>query len=52
VTLALLLGLSCQAATIEGRVVAIVDSDTIMVLDAGRLQHRIRLCGIDAFQKK
>ena len=49
---ALLLALSCHAATIEGRVVAIADGDTITVLDADRVQHRIRLGGIDAPEKR
>lgn len=52
VLLALLLGLSCHAGTIEGRVVAIADGDTITVLDADRVQHRIRLGGIDAPEKR
>lgn len=52
VILALLLGLSCNAGTVEGRVVAIADGDTITVLDADRVQHRIRLGGIDAPEKR
>lgn len=37
---------------ITGYVVSIADGDTITVLDAGRQQHKIRLAGIDAPEKK
>ena len=50
-TLALWLGLSCQAGTIEGRVVSVADGDTVTVLDAAKVQHKIRLSGIDAPEK-
>jgi len=40
------------AATLDGRVVGVHDSDTITVLDASRQQHRIRLAGIDAPELK
>ncbi len=40
------------AATLEGWVVAIQDGDTITVLDDARMQHRIRLSGIDAPEKR
>jgi endonuclease YncB( thermonuclease family) len=43
---------TCNAATIEGRVVGIADGDTITVLDADKTQHKIRLAGIDAPEKK
>lgn len=36
------------AATLDGRVVGVHDGDTITVLDANRVQHKIRLAGIDA----
>ena len=49
--LALLFGLSCQARTIEGRVVGVADGDTVTVLDADKVQHKIRLSGIDAPEK-
>lgn len=40
------------AETITGRVVAIADGDTITVLDSSNAQHKIRLSGIDAPEKK
>jgi len=49
--LALLLGLTCHAGTIEGRVVRVADGNTITVLDARKVQHKIRLAGIDAPEK-
>lgn len=46
-----LLGLPCQADLISGRVVSVSDGDTITVLDANKVQHKIRLAGIDAPEK-
>jgi len=37
-----------EARWLEGRVVSVEDGDTVTVLDASRVQHRIRLAGIDA----
>lgn len=34
--------------TVLGRVVGVLDGDTITVLDAAKVEHRIRLYGIDA----
>ena len=34
--------------TLHGRVVRIADGDTLTVLDDSRVQHRVRLAGIDA----
>lgn len=51
---ALLLALAASCAwadTLTGRVVAVLDGDTITVLDASRQEHRIRLSGIDAPEK-
>lgn len=48
----LLCGLACQAATIEGQVVGVADGDTVTVLDANKVQHKVRLSGIDAPEKK
>ena len=50
--LVLLVWQTCQSRTIEGIVVAISDGDTITVLDAEKVQHKIRLGGIDAPEKK
>ncbi len=36
------------AEELSGRIVRVADGDTITVLDAARVQHRIRLAGIDA----
>lgn len=40
-----------DAATITGKVVTVADGDTITVMDAGKVQHKIRLSGIDAPEK-
>ena len=37
-----------QAETLTGRVVRVTDGDTIVVLDSSKVQHKIRLTGIDA----
>ena len=41
-----------QAEILAGRVVKIADGDTLTVLDASKQQHRIRLTGIDAPERK
>jgi endonuclease YncB( thermonuclease family) len=41
-----------SAETITGRVVGVADGDTITVLDSSKTQHKIRLTGIDAPEKK
>lgn len=46
-----LLVLPSQAELISGRVVHVADGDTVTVLDAGKVQHKIRLAGIDAPEK-
>ena len=46
-----LLALACQADTLRGRVVGVADGDTVTVLDAQKVQHKIRLSGIDAPEK-
>ncbi|VTU18659.1 Thermonuclease precursor [Variovorax sp. SRS16] len=43
-----LAALHAQAERIDGRVVTVADGDTIVVLDALKVQHRIRLGAIDA----
>lgn len=37
-----------HAETLTGRVVSVADGDTITVLDDAKVQHKIRLAGIDA----
>ena len=37
-----------QAGTLTGRVVRVSDGDTVVILDSGNAQHKIRLTGIDA----
>lgn len=39
-------------AGITGRVVSIIDGDTITVLDNSNIQYKVRLAGIDAPEKK
>jgi endonuclease YncB( thermonuclease family) len=45
--LLLLLPLASWSAELEGRVVRIVDGDTLVLLDASNTQHKVRLAGID-----
>jgi endonuclease YncB( thermonuclease family) len=47
-----LLSLTALADTLDGRVVGVTDGDTITVLDADNVQHKIRLAGIDAPEKR
>ena len=47
-----LIALPVSADTLAGEVVGIADGDTITVVDADRHQHRIRLSGIDAPERK
>jgi len=46
-----LLASSVQAGLISGRVVHVADGDTITILDAGKIQYKVRLAGIDAPEK-
>jgi len=46
--LALSLSPALSADTLTGKVVRVVDGDTLYVLDADKTQHKIRLAGIDA----
>lgn len=39
------------ADTLIGKVVGVADGDTVTVLDAQQVQHRVRLMGIDAPEK-
>ena len=47
-TLILLFFCSLVHADITGRVVAVIDGDTIKVLDAHNTEYKVRLSGIDA----
>lgn len=44
-------GPALAASMLNGRIVAVLDGDTVTLLDAGRKQHRIRLAQIDAPEK-
>lgn len=54
VALSLLVGVvqCAEPYTVEGKCVGITDGDTLVVLDSKNAQHRIRLTGIDAPEKK
>ena len=43
--------LTAWADTLTGRVIAVLDGDTITILDASDQQHKIRLAGIDCPEK-
>lgn len=43
---------SAGAEVLSGRVVGVSDGDTITVLDGAKVQHKIRVAGIDAPEKK
>lgn len=43
---------SVQAGVLRGRVVAILDGDTLAVRDAANQEHRVRLAEIDAPEKR
>jgi len=45
-------GLGHAGQLLEGRVVSIADGDTITILDAKKQQHRVRLKGIDAPERR
>lgn len=49
---ALLLTPFAQASILLGRVVGVLDGDTITLLDDDHTQHKIRLVGIDSPEKK
>ena len=49
--LVLLAAPGIMAGTLTGRVVGVSDGDTVTVLDSSKVQHKIRLAGIDAPEK-
>lgn len=51
ILLTMLVALACQAEVITGKVVRVTDGDTITILDADKIQHKVRLAGIDAPEK-
>jgi endonuclease YncB( thermonuclease family) len=52
VSLLLCLALQAHADILTGKVIHVADGDTITVLDDTHTQHKIRLAGIDAPEKK
>jgi len=50
--LLLLFPLVSWSQELTGRVVRIIDGDTLVVLDASNTQHKIRLAGIDCPERK
>ena len=48
----LLLAFQAHADTLLGKVIHVADGDTITVLDDTNIQHKIRLAGIDAPEKR
>jgi endonuclease YncB( thermonuclease family) len=47
-----LIGVPARADWLMGRVVAITDGDTLTILTTDRVQHRVRLAGIDTPEKR
>jgi endonuclease YncB( thermonuclease family) len=47
-----LLSTAAQAADLTGRIIRIVDGDTLVLLDSDRTQHKVRLTEIDAPESK
>lgn len=48
---ATILSMAAAGASLTGVVVGVADGDTVTVLDQAKVQHRIRLLGIDAPEK-
>lgn len=51
IVLLTLLALAADAATLVGRVVGVADGDSLTVLDANQVRHKVRLATIDAPEK-
>jgi len=43
---------AASAATLTGHTVRVTDGDTIVILSEGNVQHKIRLQGIDALERR
>jgi endonuclease YncB( thermonuclease family) len=52
VPLLLFWSISASAETLIGKVVSVTDGDTVTVRDEQRQQHKVRLAGIDAPEKR
>lgn len=50
--LLLLVSFPISAALLSGKAVSVADGDTLTVLDDAKTQHRVRLAGIDAPERK
>ena len=48
----LLISAHAAAETLTGRIVGVSDGDTLTLLDAKQVPHKIRVAGIDAPEKK
>ena len=48
----LLISAHAPAETLTGRIVGVSDGDTLTLLDAKQVPHKIRVAGIDAPEKK
>ncbi|MFZ5568270.1 MAG: thermonuclease family protein [Pseudomonadota bacterium] len=48
---ALCIGSTVQAWTLQGQVVAVVSGDTLRIRDERKVQHTVRLAGVDAPEK-
>ncbi len=44
--------ITCGATSLIGLIVGVTDGDTVTLLDKAQVQHKIRLAGIDAPEKK
>lgn len=52
VAVLLLMAAPLQAVSVRGRIVGVSDGDTFTLLDGARVQHKIRLIGVDALEKR
>jgi endonuclease YncB( thermonuclease family) len=52
VIVSMLAGVAVAAEPVEWKVVSVHDGDTLTAVDAGNVQHKVRLAGIDAPETK